>query len=167
PKETSQMMESLVRDAEQSGWLPKWPVANDVSYVMGGDSSAILLSSAYAFGARDFDTASALRFMIKGATQPGTGLHDQPERPELSEYLSKGYLFTDANHEDGASFTLEYDSADFADSQFAAAMGDKALAASLLASAQNWKKLFDPESKFIRPRMPDGNFIAGWDPEHL
>lgn len=167
PKETSQMMQSLVRDAEQSGWLPKWPVANDVSYVMGGDSSAILLSSAYAFGARDFDTASALRFMIKGATQPGNGLHDQQERPELSEYLSKGYLFTDANHEDGASFTLEYDSADFADSQFAAAMGDKVHAASLLASAQNWRKLFDPESKFIRPRTPDGNFIAGWDPEHL
>src|SRR5262249_31627864 len=24
PEQTSQMMESLVRDAEQSGWLPKW-----------------------------------------------------------------------------------------------------------------------------------------------
>ncbi len=167
PEETSQMMQSLVRDAEQSGWLPKWPVANDVSYVMGGDSSAILLSSAYAFGARDFDTASALRFMIKGATQPGTGLHGQSERPELSDYLSRGYLPTDTNHEDGASFTLEYDSADFADSQFAAALGDKAHAASLLASAQNWRKLFDPDSKFIRPRTPDGSFIAGWDPEHL
>jgi predicted alpha-1,2-mannosidase len=167
PEETSQMMQSLVHDAEQSGWLPKWPVANDVSYVMGGDSSAILLSSAYAFGARDFDTASALRFIIKGATQPGKGLHGQPERPELSDYLTKGYLPTDADHEDGASFTLEYDSADFAGSQLARALGDKAHAASLLASAQNWRKLFDPESKFIRPRTPDGSFIAGWDPEHL
>src|SRR6185312_15648608 len=167
PTETSQMMESLVRDAEQSGRLPKWPVANDVSYVMGGDSPSILLTNAYAFGARNFDTKSALQFMIKGATQPGNGPHDQPERPQLSDYLSKGYIPVDENQEDGASFTLEFASADFAVSQFAAAMGDKAHAASLLASAQNWKKLFDPESKFIRPRMPDGNFIAGWDPEHL
>ena len=73
PDVSSQMMQSLVRDAEQAGWLPRWPVANDVSYVMGGDSSAILLSSAYAFGARGFDTHRALQYMIKGATQPGEG----------------------------------------------------------------------------------------------
>ena len=32
------MMQSLVNDAEQSGQLPRWPAANDVTYVMGGDS---------------------------------------------------------------------------------------------------------------------------------
>ena len=73
PEQTSQMMQSLVRDAEQSGRLPRWPVANDVSYIMGGDSSAILLSEAYAFGARAFDLNTALHFMIKGATEPGKG----------------------------------------------------------------------------------------------
>ncbi len=166
PAQTSQMMQSLVRDAEQSGWLPRWPVANDVSYVMGGDSSSILLSNGYAFGARSFDTASALRFMIKGATQPGTGLHGNSERPQLSDYLSKGYVPVSDNQESGASITLEYASADFAVSQFAAAMGDNAHAASLLRSAQNWRNLFDSQSGFIRPRTADGNFITGWDPDH-
>ncbi|HEV7218679.1 MAG TPA: GH92 family glycosyl hydrolase [Terriglobales bacterium] len=165
PAQTSQMMQSLVRDAEQSGWLPRWPVANDVSYVMGGDSSSILLSNGYAFGARSFDTASALRFMIKGATQPGTGPHGNSERPQLSDYLSKGYVPVSDNQEAGASITLEYASADFAVSQFAASLGDKAHAASLLRSAQNWHKLFDSESGFIRPRTVDGNFISGWDPD--
>jgi predicted alpha-1,2-mannosidase len=106
PTQTSQMMQSLVRDAEQSGWFPRWPVANDVSYVMGGDSSSILLSNGYAFGARSFDTASALRFMIKGATQPGTGLHGNSERPQLSDYLNKGYVPVDDTQELGASITL-------------------------------------------------------------
>ncbi len=165
PAQTSQMMQSLVRDAEQSGWLPRWPVANDVSYVMGGDSSSILLSTGYAFGARSFDTASALRFMIKGATQPGTGPHGNSERPQLSDYLNKGYVPVSENQEAGASITLEYASADFAVSQFAAALGDKTHAASLLGSAQNWRKLFDNESGFIRPRTVDGNFITGWDPD--
>jgi predicted alpha-1,2-mannosidase len=92
PAQTGQMMQSLVRDADQSGWLPKWPFANDVSYVMGGDSSAILLSEAYAFGARDFDVKAALKFALKGATEPGKGPHDGFERPGLDEYLTKGYV---------------------------------------------------------------------------
>ena len=45
PERESDMMQSLVNDAEQSGWLPRWPAANDVTYVMGGDSPAALLAS--------------------------------------------------------------------------------------------------------------------------
>src|SRR3546814_9305149 len=54
----------------QSGWLPKWSYANQHTNVMVGDPAAIMIASAYAFGARDFDTAAALDAMIKGATQP-------------------------------------------------------------------------------------------------
>ena len=99
PEQTSQMMQSLVRDAEQSGWLPRWAIANDNSYIMGGDSSAILLSEAYAFGARDFDLKSALHFMLKGATDPGKGLHNYPERPGLADYISRGYVPVSGNEE--------------------------------------------------------------------
>ena len=88
PEQTSQMMQSLVHDAEQSGWLPRWAPANDNSYIMGGDSSAILLSEAYAFGARSFDLKSALHYMLKGATVPGKGLHHYEERPGLADYLT-------------------------------------------------------------------------------
>ena len=167
PAQTSQMMQSLVRDAQQSGWLPRWPVANDVSYVMGGDSSAILLASAYAFGARDFDTAAALRFMLKGATNPAAGPHDNFERPQLNDYLKKGFVPVDDQQEFGASITLEYASADFAVSQFASALGDKDHAGALLRSSQNWRNLFDPESGFIRPRTVDGAFLGDWNPDTL
>ena len=167
PEQTSQMMQSLVRDAEQSGWLPRWPVANDVSYVMGGDSSAILLASAHAFGARSFATQAALQFMLKGATQPGTGPHGQAQRPGLADYLAKGYIPVGNGNESGASVTLEYASADFAISRFAAALGDSANAAKLLRSSQNWRNLLDRETVFIRPRTLDGQFLGGWDPDHL
>ncbi len=168
PSQASDMMASLVRDAGQSGWLPRWPVANDTSYVMGGDSSSILLASAYAFGARSFDTASALRFMIKGATEPGVGLHDKAERPGLADYLKLGYVPLGGEvREFAASVTLEYASSDFAISRFAAALGDKATAARLLRSAQNWRNLFDPQIGFIRPRTSDGKFLEGFDPDRL
>lgn len=167
PEQTSQMMQSLVRDAEQSGWLPRWPVANDVSYVMGGDSSAILLSSAHAFGARKFDAKSALKYMLKGATEPGTGPHGQSVRPFLADYLSKGYIPAAPDRESAASITLEYASADFAISRLAAALGDNDNAARLLRSSQNWRNLFDKETGFIRPRTETGQFIGDWDPDHL
>ena len=170
PAESSQMAQSLVRDAEQSGWLPRWPVANDVSYVMGGDSSAILISTAYAFGARKFDTASALRSMVKGATVVGKGPHDQELRPWLGDYLAKGYIpvvVGGNNEEQTASIVLEYNSADFAISRFAEAMGDHDNAARLLRQSQTWRTLFDPESGFIRPRTTDGKFVQGWNPDRL
>ena len=167
PGQTSQMMQSLVRDAEQSGWLPRWAVANDVSYIMGGDSPAILLSEGYAFGARDFDLKSALHFMIKGATQPGKGPHDNSERPGLQEYLNRGYVPLSDDPEAAASITLEYASADFAVSRFAESLGDHAHASNLLRSSQNWRNLFDQDGGWIRPRSGDGKFLEGWDPDHL
>ena len=167
PEQTSQMMQSLVRDAEQSGWLPRWGVANDVSYIMGGDSPAILISEGYAFGARAFDLKSAFHFMIKGATEPGKGPHDNSERPGLKEYLTLGYVPLSDDPEAAASITLEYASADFAVSRFADAMGDHAHASSLLRSSQNWRTLFDEDGGWIRPRTGDSKFLEGWDPDHL
>ena len=163
PQQTSQMMQSLVRDAEQSGWLPKWPLANDVTYVMGGDSPPILISDAWAFGARGFDAKAALRYMIKGATEPGEGLRGGSERPWLQEYEKMGYVPVGAGQEIGASVTLEYANSDFAISRFATAQGDQVHADILLKSAQNWKKLLDPDSGFIRPRDASGQFVQGWD----
>ena len=167
PKQTGQMMQSLIRDAQESGWLPRWPVANDVSYVMGGDSPAILVAEAHAFGARAFDARTALQYMLKGATQPGTGPHGQSQRPGLADYLSRGYLPVGDDNETAASVTLEYASADFAISRFAAALGDQANAARLLRSAQSWRNLLDPETGFIRPRTADGTFLGNWDPDRL
>jgi predicted alpha-1,2-mannosidase len=167
PAQASQMIQSLIRDAQESGWLPRWPVANDVSYVMGGDSPAILIAEAHAFGARAFAARTALDFMLKGATQVGTGPHGKSQRPELADWLNRGYVPLGDDNENAASVTLEYATADFAISRFAAAMGDQANAAKLLRSAQNWRNLADPETGFIRPRTADGHFVGGWDPDHL
>ena len=48
--------------------LPRWPLANTYTGVMAGDSVDPLIAGAYAFGARDFDTVTALAAMVKGAT---------------------------------------------------------------------------------------------------
>jgi predicted alpha-1,2-mannosidase len=162
PAAVSDMAQSLVRDAEQSGWLPRWPAANDVTYVMGGDSPDILLADAWAYGARNFDVKTALHFMVKGATDPGRGPHGEAERPFLKDELKLGYVAV--NHDSIAvSRSLEYASDDFAIAQLARAVGEEPLAAKFTKRAGNWRNLFDPETKWLRPRNSDGTWLLGFD----
>jgi len=164
PERVSDMMQSLVNDAEQSGWLPKWEAANDVTYVMGGDSPAVLPSEAYSFGARDFDTAKALKYLVKGGTQPGKGPHNGEEKEFLADYMKLGYTPIDKDCR-SASQTLEYASDDFAVAQFAKALGNQDAYQQFLKRSGNWKTLLDPETHWIRPRNSDGSWLAGFDPE--
>lgn len=160
PERASDMMQSLVNDAEQSGQLPRWAAANDVTYVMGGDSPAAVIASSYAFGARNFDAATALKYMVKAATDT----ENNRERPFLADYLKLGYVPSEKDRV-SASRTLEYASDDFAIAQLAKALGDEATAQRFLKQSENWKNLLDPETKMIRPRMADGSWLAGFDIE--
>jgi len=165
PARASDMMQSLVNDATQSGWYPRWPAANDVTYVMGGDSPAAVIASSYAFGAHNFDVETALKYMVKAGTVPGQGPHHNAERPFLADYLKLGYSPAE---KDGisASRTLEYASDDFAIAQFARALGHDSEYQAFLKQSQNWKNLLDPETRWIRPRLSDGSWELGFDPEH-
>jgi len=167
PLRTGQMLQSLVRDAEQGGSLPKWAVANGASRIMSGDSPAIVISSGFAFGARGFDSDKALAFMLRATKTTGTKPDGLSERPYLDEYLENGYITvaTNGGRRNAASITLEYANADFAVSRFAEAHGDHSDATLLLERAQNWRYLLDPESRFIRPRTAAGGFLDVWDPD--
>lgn len=172
PRETNDLVHSLIADAEQSGWLPKWPLANDVTASMGGDNPVPLMTTAYAFGVKDFDAQKALAFMLKGANTPGIGIHGYRERPGLAEYIERGYVPYEPSSYDGAginaaSVTLEYSNDDFCIAQFAKSLGQTVTYAAFMRRAQNWQNLFDAESGFIRPRRADGVFLEGFDPDAL
>ena len=87
------------------------------------------------------------------------------ERPQLDEYLREAlFRRIPASHAGAASITLEYTSADFAISQFATALGDTASARTFLARSGNWRKTFDPDTRYIRARSADGKFLPDFDP---
>ena len=170
PSQTSAMMQSLVNDAAQGGWLPKWPVADGYTGMMGGDSSDAMIAEAYAFGARDFDTGAALAAMLKGADQSptsgqlGEGYYE--ERPGLATYLKNGYVANTIAESgsavpDGASLTLEYATDDFAISQFARALGQHGTSAAFLARSQNWTNIYNTDSGYLQPRDAAGAFPGG------
>jgi predicted alpha-1,2-mannosidase len=160
PDRSGDMLQSLVNDALQSGQLPRWAAANDVTYVMGGDSPAPVIASAYAFGGRNFDAEAALKFMANAATQT----ENNHERPFLKEYLALGYVPSEKDRT-AASRTLEYATDDFAIAQFAHALHHDDIAKKFLKQSQNWTNLLDPETRWIRPRQSDGAWQQTFDPE--
>lgn len=156
PAETSDIVRSMIAYAEQGGSWDRWTVANDYTGVMNGDPYHIIVSTAYAFGAKDFDANKALLLMRKGATQ--TTSQGYVERPGLADYLRLGYV------PGAGADTLEYTSADFAIAQLARRLGDSATYQEFMQRAQYWQNLYNPASGYLQPRNADGSFTQPYDP---
>jgi predicted alpha-1,2-mannosidase len=166
PQQASDMAQSLVNDAEQSGAYPRWALANSATGEMTGDNVVPLIVNLYTFGAKDFDVHTALRYMVSGATTGGVGLGGYVERPGIATYLQRGYApqmqpFSTDHKTVGASITLEWAVDDFAISRFADALGDSATAEAFQNRAQYWQNLFDPTTGYISPRSAAGFFPDG------
>ncbi|GAA3286370.1 GH92 family glycosyl hydrolase [Dactylosporangium vinaceum] len=150
PDITSDIMKSMVLDGQQGGLLPKWSQQTNEDFVMTGDPGPIIVGSAYAFGARDFDTAAALQLMKNAVA--GAGAQGSPIRGREAEYESKKYI-------SGApSDSMEYSASDFAIAKFAQSLGDTATYNSAMTRAQYWRNTFNTESQFIHPRNSDGTW---------
>ncbi len=167
PHRVSDMMQSLLDEGRQGGWLPKWPLENGYTGVMGGDAADIILAGSWAFGARAFDVREALQEMVKGANDtraaPGQGWY--VERPGLAQYLRKGYLDDDATTSaapvpNGSSETLEYAEDDFSIARLAGENGAMALARTFLRRSMNWQNVFDTATGLVSARDAAGAFVA-------
>ncbi|HEY2055286.1 MAG TPA: GH92 family glycosyl hydrolase, partial [Solirubrobacterales bacterium] len=176
PRRASDMIQSLIADAEQSGCLPRWPYADGQSMTMVGDSADPMIAAAAAFGANHIDHAAALAAMLRGATEPCQSANGEyVERQGLAGYLAHGYIpfdedttVSNSNSIYGsptavwgsAATTLEYAIDDFAIAQFAAREGggEAPTYEQFIARAANWRNLFDPASELIEPRYASGEF---------
>ncbi|MBE1465009.1 putative alpha-1,2-mannosidase [Kibdelosporangium phytohabitans] len=158
PNEASDIARSMMLYAEQGGAWDRWTVANGYTGVMNGDPYHIIVSTAYAFGAKDFDASKALLLMLRGATQPTQGY---VERPGLEDYQKLGYVPMGSPNVWGpAATTLEYTSADFAIAELARRLGDSATWSAFMKRAQNWQNLYNPGNGYLNPRNKDGSFTS-------
>ena len=151
PKKSSEMMQSLVDFAEQSGGYGRWILANIETGIMQGDPTPILISNSHAFGATNFDLNKAYDYMKRGATIPLLRSQEQEIRPYLTEYMRDGHTF--------ASMMLEYTSSDFAIGQFALqALNLKQDASYFVNRSQNWKNIYNPKNKWLNSKYPNGKW---------
>jgi predicted alpha-1,2-mannosidase len=163
PAAASDQAQSLLNYYAQNQILQQWGYLNLDNWVMVGDPSEAIIADYYAFGARNFQTAAALVDMVKQATtvndvRPGEALETQ------YGYLPEDGTYGCCNSHGQVASLLEYDNADFALSQYAAALGDTVDAAMLQNRANNWVNVFDSSTDLLTPKMENGGFVPNIGP---
>jgi predicted alpha-1,2-mannosidase len=158
------MIRSMVDMYKESGWFPKWEVGSNETYVMVGDPAVPVVADTYLKGIKDFDVEKAFEGMLKSATQ----IKDNPIRPGLAPYLQYGYIpmeFDNGFEMWGpASTSLEYYYADWSLAQLARSLGHTEIYNQMMQRSANYKKLYDPETGFIRARNSNGSWYEPFDP---
>ncbi len=161
PERLSEILEGWVNAYKEGGWLPRFPCPGYAS-VMTGDPIEFVFGDAVARGIQGFDLEAAYAALKKSATvsaPPKAGYG----RPAIAEYEKLGYIPCEAMV-GAVAETLDCTLGDFCIAQVARAAGHTDDAAMFEKRAQNWHKLFDKETRFLRGRMADGSWQTPFDP---
>lgn len=153
PQRTRDFIRTFLSIYDERGELPVWELAANETYCMIGYHSVSAIADAYFRGIRDFDHRKALSAMIAAANGP---------QEEKKYYAAKGYVPADLFSE-SVSKTLEFAYDDWCIAQFAFAIGEEEIGKEYARRSQHWKNLFDPQTKFFRPRK-NGSFPEPFDP---
>lgn len=173
PRRTSDMVNSLLRKAEQGGWLPIFPCWNNYTAAMIGDHALSMIGDAYVKGLGGFNAELAYKVMRKNAFEPNTNSQDYKEgkgRRAMESYLKYGYIpledsVPDAFHKrEQVSRTLEYAYDDFVLAQVAKKLDKKQDYTILMQRAANYKHVFDTTTGYVRGRYANGQWIDKFDP---
>ncbi|WP_065218524.1 MULTISPECIES: GH92 family glycosyl hydrolase [Butyricimonas] len=155
---------------KNSGWLHDGEAAGVYTNGVQTNFQGLVICAAYQAGIRDFDIPNAWDAVRKNELEyigrdMGNGKYD-------NEYFIKGgYVpLKDYHYPNGwtcnfgASHTLEYAFSCYAAAQLAKALGKTAEHDTLMHYSYAYKKLFDPETKYMRPREENGTFMQDFDP---
>jgi predicted alpha-1,2-mannosidase len=170
PERDGEIMQGLVNTYKESGWLPEWASPGHRN-VMIGSNSANLIADAYLNGVRGFDVETLYEAMVKNATTSQGRPTDKRGnvvnavgREGVEYYNRLGYVPYDVGINENAARTLEYATADFSLSRLAAALGKTEDAKKYAQQAQNYRKLYDAQSGWMRGRNQDGSWSTPFNP---
>ena len=162
PSVNKEMQEGLINDYKEGGWLPEWS-SPGYANIMVGNNSASVVADAYIKGLRGYDINTLYEALIKGANNEGP--MEAVGRAGVQYYKDLGYVPYDVKINENAARTLEYAYDDFTIYQLAKALKKPQAEIDLYAQrSQNYRKLFDPETKLMRGKNKDGKFMAPFSP---
>ena len=163
PSMNTKMQEGLVNAYLESGFLPEWASPGHRGCMVGNNSASIV-ADAYLKGLRGYDINKLWEAVVHGT---------QAVHPEVSstgrlgyEYYNKlGYVPYDVKINENAARTLEYAYDDWCIYQLGKALGKKKKEIDVFAKrAMNYKNLFDAETKLMRGRLKNGEFMKPFNP---
>lgn len=160
PEQYEEILDGLLQHYHDTGWLPKWPSMTETGCMPGTLIDGVLADAAVKGILKGEKLRTAFEGMRKHAEQEGEGIHG---RLGLKEYLQYGYVPREAASE-CVNRTLDYVYGDFCISQIAGLLGETEVQKRYAERAQNYRKLFDPATGFMRGLDAEGRMTETFDP---
>ena len=170
PDYLSQYVQSNIDFYKETGWLHDGVAAGAFTNGVQTNFQGLLMAAAYNCSIRGFDLKTGYEAALKNEIDErgrnlGNGKYDLHWFKKINYVpfkdttISNGWVYNF-----GASHTLEYCFSSYAVAQMAKSLGHTDDYKKLMGQADYWKNIFDPETRFIRPKHPDGKFIEDFDP---
>lgn len=161
PERQMDMVRTMLDMYREHGWFPKWELYGRETLTMEGDPSIPVIVDMWMKGLRDFDINLAYEGMYKSATTPGK---DNLMRPDIDDYIAKGYCPLMEQYDNSVSHALEYYIADYSLYTLAKALGKTEDAKLFYDRSMGYKHYYCKEFGTLRPILPDGTFYGPFDP---
>ena len=161
PQHQTDMINSMLMMYDEHGWLPKWELYSRETHVMQGDPALIVIADSWLRGLRNFDVEKAYQAMIKSATTQGKYNFIRPDNDFYAEHEYLPFL---EPYDNSVAQALELYVADYSLSQLAQALGKRDDHRKFYQRSLGYRKYFDPQYGLLRPVLPDGTFMPGFDP---
>lgn len=162
PEKQIEMVRTMVDMYKEHGWLPKWELYGRETLTMEGDPSLPVIVDTWKKGLKDFDIETAYEAMYKSATTPGA---QNLMRPDIDDYISKGYVPLMEQYDNSVSHALEYYIADYSLYTLAKELGKKDDADLFYKRSMGYKNYYCKEFGTLRPILPNGEFYSPFDPK--
>ena len=156
PERTVDFIRSMLSIYDEAGKLPVWELSGWETNCMIGYNSAPVIADAICRGLKGFDYEHAFQALVASAHNPEFG---------LDSFRRNGLVLADDEHE-SVSKTLEYAFDDWCVAQVALKLGHIDEYKAFMTSAQYWKNVLDPETKFMRARL-NGRWYRPFDPREV
>lgn len=156
-KRTADFINTFILQYEQGKRLPVWELASNETFCMIGYHSVSVIADAMVKGIKGFDYEKAFE-----ASKNSANLFNDFG---MKTYRENGFLSVEDEHEN-VSKTLEYAYDDWCIAQMAKMLNKKEDYEQFMKRSQGWKNLFDPETKFIRPKK-NGSWLEPFDPKEI
>ena len=163
PSVNKEIQEGLINTYKESGFFPEWASPGHRGCMIGNNSASVLVD-AYMKGVKVDDVKTLYEGLIHGT---------ENVHPEVSstgrlgyQYYNKlGYVPYDVKINENTARTLEYAYDDWCIYRMGEKLGRPAEELELYKSrSQNYRNLFDPETKLMRGKNADGTFQTPFNP---
>src|SRR5690606_1425716 len=168
PERQSEMIKSMIDMYEENGFLPKWELAGNETYMMVGDPAVPVIADSYIKGIKDFNIQKAFEAMLK-PVMLNENEDAPPVRAGYHQLLKYKYIPFEQDMNDDwwvwgpVSTTLEYCFSDFAISQVAKELGEGKIHKEFYERSLYYKNLFDTTTLFMRPKLKNGQWLTPFD----